>query len=104
MTESNTQRAVGRLRAIIIDVGDLDRAAAFWSGMFGEEAGERRGMYRTIGKGPGDPSPGTALVLQEVVEPKVGKARVHVDFEVEDVDEAMSFVEGLGGRKVRTVS
>ena len=104
MTSNNKQRGVGRLRGIIIDVEDLDRAAAFWAGMLGEEAGERRGMYRTIGSAPWDPSPCPTVVLQQVAEPKVGKARIHVDFEVEDVDEAMSFVSGLGGSLVETIS
>jgi predicted enzyme related to lactoylglutathione lyase len=98
------KRAIGRLRAIIIDVTDLDRASAFWSAMLGEEAGERRGNYQTIGKAPWDGSPGLAMVLQQVAEPKVGKVRIHVDFEVEDVDEALSFVEELGGSLVKTIS
>ncbi len=104
MANNIKQRGVGRLRAIIIDVADLDRAAAFWSAMLGEKAGERRGNYQTIGKAPWGGSPGLTTVLQEVPETKVGKARIHVDFEVEDVDEAMSFVEGLGGSLVETIS
>lgn len=104
MANDIKQRGVGRLRGIIIDVADLDRAAAFWSAMLGEQAGERRGMYQTIGSAPWDPSPCPTVVLQQVPEPKVGKARIHVDFEVQDVDEAMSFVESLGGREVETIS
>jgi predicted enzyme related to lactoylglutathione lyase len=98
------QRGVGRLRAIIIDVSDLDRAAAFWSGMLGEEAGERRGQYRTIGKPPTATTGRPAVVLQEVAEPKVGKARLRLDFACDDLDAAMSFVKGLGGSKVHTVT
>ena len=97
-------RGVGRLQAIIIDVSDLDRAAAFWSAMLGEEAGERRGQYRTIGKPPTATTGGPAVVLQEVPDAKVGKARLHLDFACEDLDTAMSFVTGLGGRKLHTLT
>ncbi len=104
MSETTARRAVGRMRAIIIDVADLDRAAAFWSGMLGEEAGERRGQYRTIGKPPTSRTGGPAVVLQEVPEAKAGKARLHLDFECDDLDAAMSYVEGLGGSKVHTLT
>ena len=104
MSREVQRRAVGRLRAVIIDVSDLDRAAAFWSAMFGEEAGERRGQYRTIGKPPTSRTGGPAVVLQQVPEAKVGKARLHLDFECEDLDAAIGFVEELGGSKVHTLT
>ena len=72
--------------------------------MFGEEAGERRGQYRTIGKPPTSRTGGPAVVLQQVPEAKVGKARLHLDFECEDLDAAIGFVEELGGSKVHTLT
>jgi predicted enzyme related to lactoylglutathione lyase len=35
--------------------------------------------------------------IQPVPEPKVGKARVHLDIWVDDLDAAIALVEGLGG-------
>ena len=101
MSDTSTNKGtakvgVGQLNRVIIDVADLDRAAAFWSGMLGYEAAERRGPYRRIDR-PG----GISVVLQEVPEPKAGKNRVHLDFDCDDLDVAMGRVEELGGRKVR---
>ena len=44
------------------------------------------------------------MVLRRVPEPKAGKARLHLDFECEDLDATMNFVEGLGGSKVHTLT
>jgi predicted enzyme related to lactoylglutathione lyase len=41
-----------------------------------------------------------AVAFQRVPEPKSGKARTHLDVEVEDFDEATVAIEALGGRWV----
>ena len=91
---------IGRLEAVTLDVADLDRATAFWSGVLGMTFGPsvmpqfRRGAV----------APGVAFVLQQVPERKPPlKNRMHIDVEVADVDEALRQVEALGGSFVREV-
>lgn len=103
MTEASTtatEGGGGRPARLIIDVSDMDRAAAFWSGMLGGEAEKRRGQYQTVGRLPG----GLRVILQEVPEAKAVKNRLHLDFDCDDVEAAMRRVEALGGRKVRTLT
>ena len=40
------------------------------------------------------------LVLQRVPEPKTAKNRVHLDFRVDDVDEAIARIVALGGSQL----
>ena len=86
------------LGAVTLDVSDLEREAAFWGKMLGEEPGPVRsgGGWVTVGTVSGD----TWLVLQKVPEPKVVKNRAHMCFQVADVDEAISRVVELGGKHV----
>jgi predicted enzyme related to lactoylglutathione lyase len=50
----------------------------------------------TISASGGDPQP--RLVFQPVSEPAIGNVRIHLDVSVDDIDEAVAAVIGLGGR------
>jgi catechol 2,3-dioxygenase-like lactoylglutathione lyase family enzyme len=75
------RQPVARLAYVTLDVADLDRAAAFWSALLGLEVIDRLGQYAWLQH----PHPGAVtLVLQQVTEPKAGKARAHVDLAADD--------------------
>ena len=90
---------IGFLEAVVIDVADIDRAAAFWSRLLGctfaapTQSGFRRARL---------PS-GLCFLLQQSDEPKTGKNRVHFDFETDEMDAAVALVVELGGQALRTV-
>ena len=87
---------VGRLSYITVDTVDPEALAPFWAALLGVEIAERvdDGGYVLLGPtGEGVPP----LAFQRVPEPKAGKARVHVDVGVDDLDEAMRAIEALGG-------
>jgi len=89
---------VRELGAVTLDVNDLEREAAFWGEMLGEEPGPVRGDggWVTVGTLSDD----TWLVLQKVPEPKVVKNRAHMCFLVTDVGEAMARIVALGGKQI----
>ena len=86
--------AIGKLSCLVIDVTDLDRAVAFWSAVLGVEPGEQDRNCHLFGR----QTDGVRVVLQEVPEPKIGKARVHLDLACDDLDAAAQRVQDLGGR------
>ena len=89
---------VHELGGVVIDVRDLERMAAFWGALLGQEPGQPRsgGGWLTVGT-----LEGTAwLVLQQVPEPKTVKNRVHLDLRVDDVDEAITRILALGGSQI----
>ena len=92
---------IGRLEAIVIDVGDLTSAEAFWSSVTGYTFGPSfQSNFRRAAI-----VPGISLVLQQVPEEKaLLKNRLHLDIEVSDIDHALEQVEALGGRLVRSVT
>ncbi|WP_191089717.1 VOC family protein [Nesterenkonia ebinurensis] len=92
------ERAIVRRPSIVMDVQDLVVSAAFWGRLLGVEPGQPRsnGDYLTVGP----VAPGVALVLQRVDEPRRVKNRVHLDFTVDDVDEAVELILELGGRRL----
>ena len=83
---------------VVIDVSDLDREAAFWGALLGHEPGQPRsgGGWVTVGTLAGS----AWLVLQQVPEPKTAKNRVHLDFRVDDVDQAISRIIAVGGSQL----
>jgi predicted enzyme related to lactoylglutathione lyase len=79
---------------VTIDCRAPERVAAFWGALFGAtvESGEEGWFHLgpTVHGGP-------RINFQPVPEEKVGKARVHLDVWVDDIDAAISLVEQLGG-------
>ena len=84
--------------AVVLDVDDIEREAAFWGAVLGEEPGPLRGGGGWVTVGSLDST--THLVLQKVPEPKVVKNRCHMCFVVPDVDEAVRQIVALGGSSV----
>ncbi|WP_037364057.1 VOC family protein [Amycolatopsis orientalis] len=86
-----------RLSGITIDCAEPAVLAAFWSALLDRPiSGERAGPdWATVGSRL-DAAP--RLTFQRVPEPKRGKVRLHLDVEVDDVDEARARIEELGGR------
>jgi predicted enzyme related to lactoylglutathione lyase len=86
-----------RLTGITIDCVDPVALARFWSTFLNRPVSdEHEGPnWATVGS-RGDPTP--RLTFQRVPEPKHGKVRLHLDVEVDDIEESRSLVETLGGR------
>ena len=90
--------AVLETGAVVLDVGDIGREAAFWGALIGENPGPLRseGGWLTVGS----LGPATILVLQKVPETKIVKNRLHLDFGVADVDRAVREIVELGGSQI----
>ena len=84
--------------AVTLDVCDIEREAAFWGEVLGEESGPLRGGGGWLTVGSLDSA--ISLVLQKVPESKVVKNRCHVCFIVQDVDEAVRQIVAVGGSLV----
>ena len=96
MTESGKYEKVGTLHAITMDVNDLETCAEFWSRVLGADVIFQNDKYLGLGQKGVHPS----LLLQKVPEPHTVKNRVHIDLDVADLDDAVSRVQELGGRKL----
>ena len=86
-----------RLDVLVLDSVDPEAIAPFWCELLGTEVADRfgDGEYVEIGAASGG---GMSIILQRVPEPKSVKNRMHLDIEVEDLDEATREIERLGGR------
>jgi predicted enzyme related to lactoylglutathione lyase len=82
------------LSTVMIDVDDLDTAAAFWGAFLGVGEVHRSDTY--VFFAPDRPD-GANLALQRVPEPKQTKSRAHPDLHVDDLDAEVARVEQLGG-------
>ncbi len=89
------QGIVRETGSVVIDVNDIEKEAAFWGAMLGEEPGPVRsgGGWLTVG----NLSSTTQLVLQKIPESKMAKNRCHLCFFVDNVGEAVRQIEELGG-------
>jgi len=90
---------IAKLAYITIDTVDPEALAPFWARLLGVEIEGRvsDGEYVLLSPtGEGVP----AVAFQRVPERKSGKARTHLDLEVEDLDEATREIEAEGGRWV----
>ena len=79
---------------IVIDCADLDRSAAFWSGVLGYTASPAAtGPYRSL-----EPESGAGIdvLLQLVPDVKDQKNRLHLDLRTPDLDAEIRRVLGLG--------
>lgn len=85
-----------RLSGITIDCADPVSLAEFWSTLLDRRiSAEHDGPdWATVGSRL-DPSP--RLNFQRVPEPKLGKVRLHLDVQVDDIDAGRAQVEYLGG-------
>jgi predicted enzyme related to lactoylglutathione lyase len=90
---------VGRPQAawgeVTIDCRDPERVARFWGALLDTPVRRREDGWFDLGPVVHG---GPTINFQPVPEAKVGKARVHLDVWVDDLDAAISLVEQLGGR------
>lgn len=86
-----------RLSGITVDCVDPVALAKFWSILLHRQVSdEHEGPdWATVGSRL-DAAP--RLTFQRVPEPKLGKVRLHLDVQVDDIDEGRAQVEDLGGR------
>jgi predicted enzyme related to lactoylglutathione lyase len=80
---------------IVIDCSDLDRSARFWAGVLGYAAGAAAdgGHYRSLMPESGE---GIEVLLQQVVDEKDGKNRLHLDLRTADLVAEVTRILGLG--------
>jgi predicted enzyme related to lactoylglutathione lyase len=83
-----------RIGGIVIDVTDLDRMAAFWSGLLGLKISRREDAWISLGP---------ELALQLVPEAKTVKNRIHLDLVAADWSAATARATELGGMPVDEV-
>jgi predicted enzyme related to lactoylglutathione lyase len=83
---------------LVIDCGDLDRAARFWTSVLGY-VGDRpaRGPYQSLVPADGQ---GVEILLQRVPEAKSIKNRLHLDLRTTDLDAEVERVVALGARRL----
>ncbi|MFN2560297.1 MAG: VOC family protein [Jatrophihabitans sp.] len=83
------------LSGITVDCVDPTVLAGFWSALLDRQVTvPLPGWLRLDGRAGADP----VINFQPVPEPKHGKARIHLDLVVEDIDEGTAAVLRLGGR------
>ena len=102
MTKSRDSQPIARLRWIEIDTPDLDPLIVFWSAVLGVEVDPQdhsvQPPFQYTALTSAEPG-GPQIVFQRVPERKTVKNRLHFDLLVEDVDDACSRIEALGGRR-----
>jgi predicted enzyme related to lactoylglutathione lyase len=80
---------------VVIDSQDPERLAPFWCELLDMQVSSTRadGQYVSLRSDTRD----GFLSFQRVPEPKVGKNRVHLDVQVDDLETSTARVESLGG-------
>ena len=92
------QGVVLETSAVVLNVEDIERQAAFWGAVIGEEPGPLRGEGEWLTVGSLGST--THLVLQRVPEAITLENRCHLDFYVQDVEQAVRQIVALGGSKL----
>jgi predicted enzyme related to lactoylglutathione lyase len=83
---------------VVIDCGDLDRSARFWSSVLGYVREDPPGgRYQSLLPAEGQ---GIEILLQRVPELKGGKNRLHLDLRTADLDAEERRVVALGARRL----
>jgi predicted enzyme related to lactoylglutathione lyase len=79
---------------VTIDCRDTKRVATFWAGLLDLPVRAHDDGWFQLGPAI---QGGPVINIQPVSEEKVGKARVHLDLWVDDLDASIALVERLGG-------
>lgn len=87
-----------RISHVMIDATDPEAVARFWCALLSTEVENRFDEGRFVFLSRGDHGP--AIGIQRVPETKVTKNRVHVDIEVDDIEEWTRWVRQHGGHRV----
>ena len=83
---------------VVIDCGDLDRAAQFWTSVLGyARSGGPAGAYQGLVPSDGQ---GVVILLQRVPEVKSGKNRLHLDLRTAELDSEVERVVALGALRL----
>jgi predicted enzyme related to lactoylglutathione lyase len=82
---------------IVIDCADPEALAEFWAAALGYTKAGFFDPYFVLLPPVREHPP---VMLQRVPEPKAGKARVHFDVRVADVESEAGRLEGLGARRI----
>jgi predicted enzyme related to lactoylglutathione lyase len=83
---------------VVIDCGDLDRAAQFWASVLGyARRGGPGGRYQALVPADGH---GVEILLQRVPDVKSGKNRLHLDLRTADLNSEVGRVVALGARRL----
>jgi predicted enzyme related to lactoylglutathione lyase len=81
---------------LVIDAADPEGLAPFWCGLLAVSVDVTIGDGEFLVLSPTEE--GLTVGFQRVTEAKAGKNRLHLDLVVDDLDEATTEVEKLGGR------
>lgn len=83
---------------LVIDCGDLERSARFWTRALGYVSeGQAGGRYHSLVPAGGQ---GIEILLQRVPEVKNEKNRLHLDLRTTDLDPEVERVVALGARRL----
>jgi predicted enzyme related to lactoylglutathione lyase len=82
---------------IVIDCADPESLARFWAEALGYRSVGFRDPYVLLLPAQRTFPP---VILQRVPEPKQGKARIHFDLRVDDVEAEVRRLEALGARRI----
>jgi predicted enzyme related to lactoylglutathione lyase len=83
---------------VVIDCGDLDRAAQFWTSVLGyARSGGPSGPYQALVPSDGQ---GVEILLQRVPEVKSGKNRLHLDLRTAELGSEVERVVALGALRL----
>jgi catechol-2,3-dioxygenase len=93
MTPSQENQQTCWVTSVTIDCHDPESLASFWSQLLGLEVCPRHGRYVALAR---PPTLTPELVFQPVPEPKQGKARMHLDIGVHDLEESRRLAFELG--------
>ncbi len=91
---------IGSVNGLVIDCAEPIALARFWSAMFATEIDSIEDdppRYVDLRSRTGLP----VLRFQRVPEAKAGKNRLHLDVEVDSLDDAVDRVQTLGGRPLQ---
>ena len=87
---------IGSLNEIVVDCSNPLALARFWQALIGGDVVEENDAWVDL---DGDDE-GFYLSFQRVPERKSGKNRIHLDIDVDDLDQAIDEAEQLGARKI----
>jgi len=88
--------AVGRQRMVVFDCANAARLAMFWHELTGATVNARGDDWWSLHA----PDGGIRLGFQQVPEDKLMKNRVHLDLDVDALEDAVAAAEAIGARRV----
>ena len=93
--------AIGKFLAAVMDCSDPRMLSKFWQQILGGDVDSRTETAEWVALS-GVPGLGY-LGFQKVPEPKAAKNRVHVDIDVESIEDAANLAVALGAQKVAEI-